>query len=74
MKPLIGLALTVGDVILVKAVLLSSHAHKVHGGVLAAYAAAAVLSLALWAWVLRSKPAKRPGARPGGYPYGGGQR
>jgi hypothetical protein len=76
LKALVGFALTVGDVILVKAVLDTFHAphHRApHGGALAAYAVAALLSLALWAWVLRSsKP--RPAQRAGGYPYGGGRR
>lgn len=72
MKPLVGLALTVGDVILGYAVRYSVRAHQAHGAALAAYVVLAGLSLALWAWVLRSKPAKRPAQRPG-YPYGGGR-
>lgn len=72
MKPLIGLALTVGDVILFYAIRDSSRAHHLHGRTLDAYIAAAALSLVLWlalhaAWK-KSRP--KAAARPGGYPYG----
>lgn len=71
MKPLIGAALVVGDFILAKAAVNSFRAHQAHGAALAAYAVGALLSLALWAWVLRRKPAK-PSPRPY-VPYGGGR-
>lgn len=68
MKPLIGFALVVGDVILVRAATNTFHAHQLHSTALGAYAAAALASVALWAWVLRRKAA-RPAPRsyfPGG--------
>lgn len=73
MKPVIGAALTVGDVILYFAIKDSAQAHQAHGAALAAYAALIVVSALLWVWVLRPKAAKRPASRPSGYPYGGGR-
>lgn len=71
MKPVIGLALLVGDFILVKAAVTSFHAHQAHGAALALYVTGALASIAAWAWVLRRKPAK-PAPRPY-VPYGGGR-
>ena len=71
-KSLAGFALVVGDVILVKAAMNSFHAHQVHGAALAVYVAGVLISVALWAWVLRRKPAKPPAPRPY-VPYGGGR-
>lgn len=73
MKPVIGFANTVGDVILFYAVKYSVHAHQAHGTALAAYVGLGLASLIAWAWVFRAKPAKGGGTRPGGYPYGGGR-
>ena len=71
-KSLIGFALAVADVILAKAMVNASKAHQMHGAPLAAYAFGALLSIALWYWVLHRKPARpaAPAARPS-VPYGG---
>ena len=69
LKAFIGFALVVGDVILVRAAMDTAHSRQAaHGSALGVYVLATVLSLALWAWVLRrpAKPAQRTG-----YPYGG---
>lgn len=71
MKTLVGFALVVGDVILVRAALDTFHSHRpASGGALATYVIAVLASLMVWAWVLRrpAKPAQRSG-----YPYGGGR-
>jgi hypothetical protein len=60
----------VGDFILIRAAMNTVHAHQAHGMAVLAYAAAALISLALWAWVLRRKPPAKPAARPY-VPYGG---
>jgi hypothetical protein len=70
-KALIGFALVVGDVILIRAVTNTFRAHQLHGAALAVYVVAVLVSIALWGWVLRRKPAK-PAARPY-VPYGGGR-